>query len=135
MSGRERVMGITNLAVAAAVTAARPSLADAGADVSAWRMGHGFGRVLIELDGSEAATLADPTGGTLGVEVWANFGTGTEWRLVAILNAGSDIPIVGAGQGWAVVLDLGVDATRLHVAGTASAGTVTATYTPIEVHR
>lgn len=130
---RERVARATNLAVSAAIAATRPAVG-AGASCAGWYEG-GFapGRVLITLDGTQAATVADPTDGTGGVELWGQ--VNSEMKLITYLFAGADIPIVSTTQGWAAVVDLGVGYERLAIAGTPSGGTITATYTPVEVQR
>lgn len=115
---------------AAAVSATRPSSGSDGVSTAAFR---GFGRITIVLDADAARTLADPTGGTAGVELWAY--ESSQWSLIGILNDGADISIVANTQGWAVTLDLGRSYDRLAVAGTPSAGTITQRFVPIEVGR
>ena len=112
---------------------ARPTLSSDGVDITSWSTAGGGGPIAAAclIDGSAGATIASPTGGTAGPEVWAYILA--QWYLVGYLNNGVTIPIDGDTQGFATQLSgIGI-ATRLYVAGTVSAGTATAKYVPMEV--
>lgn len=115
---------------ATACTAARPSAAGDGVDTTALR---GYGRITIVIDADGARTLSDPTGGTEGVELWGYESGAAQWSRIGILNNGADIAVIADTQSWAVTLDLGRSYSRLHVAGTISAGAITYRIVPIEV--
>lgn len=130
----ERVAAINSLAVSATISATRPSGATDGVDTTGWYSGGmAPGRVYVAIDGSVAATLSDPTGGTAGVEIWGY--ESAQWFIVGILNDGADVPIVGGSQGSAFVVDLGRAYDRLAIAGTPSAGAITSRIVPLDVGR
>jgi hypothetical protein len=119
--------------VTVAVSATRPTTAGDGVAVTSWQwpaLGNAApsGAVLF-LDASEALTLASPTGGSDGPEVWG-YRLSTWWRL-GYLNNSIDIVIVGPAQGFAAELNIIGVFDRLAIAGTPSAGTVTASIAPI----
>ena len=78
-----------------------------------------------------AASVTQPAGGTVGVEVWG-FKLGQWWR-VAVLNGGNAVPIVSNTLGESERVDFLGGFDRLFVAGVASAGAVTAQFVPYEV--
>lgn len=118
--------------VTVAVTAARPSAAGDGVAVTSWRTNGEFAPRLaaVFLDGSTAQTLASPTGGSEGPELWGY--RLSQWWRIGVLNNGADIPIVGASQGFALRVDVVGVFERLHVAATPSAGTCQASLAPIQ---
>ena len=116
-----------------ALTGSRPVSVTDGVDLSSWRSGpYSPTAAEIYLDGSIAASLTAPTGGTIGVELWGlKLG---QWWLLGSINAGAAIPIVSDTLGAAQrVVDVIGGFDRLFVAGTTSAGTVTAQFVPLEV--
>ena len=120
--------------VTTTVTAARPSAASDGVDVTSWRWSNlgAFAprRAVLFLDGSQAQTLASPTGGSEGPEVWGQV-LGQWWR-AGVVNNGASVEIAGASQGAALeIVVMGVF-ERLAIAGTPSAGTCVAKLAPIE---
>jgi hypothetical protein len=115
----------------ATVLATRPTTVAHGVDISAWTADKVAPvAVVCLLDGSEAATVADPTGGTGGVELWGYIQS--KWYLLGYLNNGDDVPIAGDDGGFAAELGKAGIGTRLAIAGTASAGTVTYSFAPME---
>jgi hypothetical protein len=113
---------------ATAISTTRPSAAGDGVATTTLR---GYARVSIILDADAARTIADPTDGTEGVELWGY--ESSQWSLVGILNGGADIAIIGDGQGRGFTVDMGRSYDRLVVAGTKSGGTVTFRVVPIEI--
>lgn len=113
------------------VTAARPVAAGDGVDITNWRVTGLFGPPLasVMLGGTLAANVSSPTGGANGVEVWGY--VQTAWWLIGYLNNGADVPLAGAGQGFAQEMDVIGIFERLAIAGTPSAGVVTATLVPM----
>jgi hypothetical protein len=132
----ERIVQMVERAQSHVLTGARPvSVAD-GVDTSTWRSGaYGPFSAQIYLDGNQAASVTQPTGGTAGVEVWAlkTVNGSTQWYRIAVLNAGSPIPLVSDVLGESERLDFIGSFDRLFIAGTASAGAVTATFVPYEI--
>ena len=127
---------------AAAITAARPTLAGDGVDITTWLVAGKFkpSRATFFLipDGADR-TIGAPTGGTAGfVEVWAYRPdrTGTKkWLLCATLPnyGGASIPLINASGGYiAGPISIPAGTERLHVAGTPSAGAPTYHVEPIE---
>ena len=128
-----------------AIVATRPVLATDGVDCSAMSSAGIYPTrtlVFVQGDGATAAqTLAAPTGGTSGPEVWmyrADRAGVSQWWLVGFLNLKSTIPIPGGaaapGKGGycealAVFPQMG---TRLAIAGTLSAGAATYFVEPLE---
>lgn len=115
-----------------AVTAARPDDPADGVSILPWRINNKFSspRAALFLDGSATATLESPTGGSLGVELWGF--VLSKWWLIGYLNRGEDIPITDGDRGFAQQFDVGGVFERLAIAGTPSAGAVTAFLCPIE---
>lgn len=132
----ERVVQLVERVQSHALTGVRPSASSDGVDISSWRSaGYGPFSVQVYFDGTQAANVTQPTGGTVGVEVWGFKtvnGIGQWWRC-AILNGGNQIPIVSDTLGETERVDSIGSFDRLFVAGTASAGTVTALFVPLEV--
>lgn len=123
-----------SMLVTVAVTADRPTDDGDGVDVTAWQLtalgGFGPPAAVLFLDASEPLTLASPTGGLDGPEVWG-YWLSKWWRL-GYLNNSVDIVIVGPSQGFAAELAIIGIFDRLAVAGTPSAGTVTASIAPLQ---
>jgi len=121
-------------AVTFAVTATRPTSDSDGVDITGWRLTAGYvycpGVAVLRLQGSAALTLASPTDGLDGPELWG-YRDAAWWRL-GYLNNGLDILIVGADQGFAAEVDFVGVFDRIAVAGTPSAGSVTAILTPLQ---
>jgi hypothetical protein len=134
MSTRSLVAQLTDRAVQHALTGNRPTSATDGVDLSTWKSGGVYSPDFVEIyfDGTAAATVSAPPGGTIGVELWGfKFG---QWWLTTALNVGAVIPIASDTLGAAQrVEDVVGGFDRLFVAGTASAGTVTAQFVPLEV--
>lgn len=118
--------------VTVAVTAARPSAPGDGVAITSWRTNGEFSTRLaaVFLDGSTAQTLASPTGGADGPELWGY--RLSQWWRIGVLHNGADIPIVGASQGFTIRVDIVGVFERLHIAGTPSAGTCQASLAPIQ---
>lgn len=117
---------------AAGAIGARPALVTDGVDVSFWRGSTMFTtpQCAVFIDGSVAAALTAPGGGTEGVELWGY--ALSQWWLIGSLHDGNQINIAGDTQGFAQVLvDLG-DFQRLAVAATVGAGAATAKFAPME---
>lgn len=115
-------------------TNTRPALVSDGIDVTSWHEAGSmtYPQFEVFLDGSAAASLTAPSAGTLGVELWGYKASRSAWYFIQSLNKGTAIPIIGAGQGYAEqVNDVG-DFDRLAVACTISAGTLTASFGPLE---
>jgi hypothetical protein len=132
---RSLVAQLADKVVQHALTGARPSSPTDGVDLSSWKTGGAYGPVSIEIyfDGTTAATIGVPAGGTLGVELWGwKLG---QWWVLAPLNAGAVIPIASDTLGAAVEVDGVGGFDRLFVAGTMSAGAGTAQFVPFEVMR
>jgi hypothetical protein len=131
---RSLVAQLTDRVVQHALTGARPASASDGVDLAAWKTST-YGPVSIEiyLDGTAAATITAPTGGTLGVELWG-FKL-DQWWFLEPLNAGAAIPIASNTLGAAQGVDGVGGFDRLFVAGTISAGTGSAQFVPFEVLR
>jgi hypothetical protein len=132
---RSLVAQLTDQLLQHALTGARPASPTDGVDLAAWKSGGAYGPVTaqIYLDGTAAATIAAPAGGAAGVELWA-FRLG-QWWLVGVLHAGAPIPIASATLGATERIDDVGGFDRLFLAGTPSAGTVTAQLVPLEVLR
>ncbi len=132
-ASRALVTQLTDKLVQHALTGARPGSPTDGVDLATWKLGGAYGpvSVAIYLDGTAAASIAAPAGGTLGVELWG-FKLG-QWWLIQALNAGAPVPIVSDTLGSTVRLDDVGDFDRLFVAGTTSAGTGAARFVPLEV--
>lgn len=138
MSAQARTLVAVNAAllVTQAVPAGggRPTLNTDGVDLSTWKANSTFAApsALLVLDGSAAQTLASPTGGASGPELWGYVTSMGLWCLIGYLNNGSSIPIVADAQGWAQrITNVGVF-DRLAVAATVSAGTCAAKFMPID---
>ena len=118
--------------VQVAISATRPSSGSDGVDITSWRTGGAFSSPLatVFVDGSQAANVTSPTGGSNGVELWG-FRL-SQWWLIGYLNNGSAIPVVGDTQGFAQEIDVVGVFDRLAVAGTMSAGSGTAKLVPME---
>lgn len=130
---RSLVAQLTDRVVQHTLTGARPSLLTDGADLTIWKTqgAYGFVSALIYLDGTGAANVTAPTGGTAGVELWGlKLG---QWWLIGSL--GTTLPIVGDTLGNVQQTDSVGGFDRLFVAGTVSAGTVTAQFVPLEPMR
>jgi len=135
MSTRSLVAQLTDRLVAHALTGARPGSPTDGVDLTSWKTGGVYGPVsaAIYFDGTAGATIGVPGGGVLGVELWGSkLG---QWWLIRALRAGASIPIVSDTLGATEQIDEIGGFDRLFVAGTASAGTVTAQFVPFEVWR
>jgi hypothetical protein len=91
---RSLVAQLTERAVQHTLTGARPATVNDGADLTTWKTqgAYGFVSALIYFDGSAAANVTAPTGGTAGVELWGL--KQGQWWLIGSLNAGSTIAIV-----------------------------------------
>lgn len=115
-----------------AVTSTRPNLASHGVDITSWRDNGRFASALagIFLEGSAAQTLSSPTGGTRGVELWGY--VRERWWLVGAINNGDTVEIAGATQGFVQEMNVIGVFERLAVAATASVGTTTARFFPID---
>lgn len=131
-------MSMTNLVAplwekitAASAIGARPTLVTHGADITPWRKSlFTPPDAVVLIDGSVAADLTSPAGGTEGVELWGYIRS--LWKFLGVLKAGGTIHIVSATQGHAEqVTDVGL-ADRLAIAATVSAGASTATFAPLE---
>ena len=120
--------------VTATVTAARPSGAGDGVDITSWRWsGIGIGApawAALFLDGSEAQTLASPTGGDEGPELWGY--AMSQWWRIGVINNGADVAIAGATQGAASRISVIGIFDRLALAATPSVGTCTVKLVPIQ---
>lgn len=132
---RSLVAQLTERTVQHALTGARPASATDGVDLASWKSGGAYGPVTaqIYLDGTAAATIGSPIGGSAGAELWG-FQLG-QWWLVGTLHAGTPIPIVSDILGATERIDDIGGFDRLFVAGTPSAGAVTARFVPFEVLR
>ncbi len=119
-------------ATSATAIGARPALSTDGVDVTTWRPdGKRSPRLAqVFIAGSTAASITEPSSGTIGVELWG-YVLG-QWWLLGALNSGNAIPIVSATQGHAETLNEIGDFDRLAVAGTVSAGTATYVFAPLE---
>lgn len=114
------------------LTGVRPSAATDGVDLAGWKQaGYGPTRATIYIDASQATTIAAPTGGTIGAELWG-FALDAWWFLGS-LNGGAAIPIAGNTLGSALEVGGLVGYDRLFVAGTPDAGTATVKLAPHEV--
>lgn len=132
----ERIVQLVEKVQGHTLNGARPSGATDGVDTSSWRSGaYGPFSLQVYFDGTQAANVTQPTGGAVGVELWGlkTVNGAAKWWRVAILNGGSQIPIVSAALGESEKVDLVGSFDRLFVAGTGSAGTVTALFVPYEV--
>lgn len=133
---------LTSLATAAAaITAARPTLAAHGVDCTGWIVGGKFrptyATVHLLAEGA-GQTVAAPTGGTANfIELWGYKPDNTgakKWLLIAqlpIYNGGASITLASGG-GYATIVEIPPGCERLQVAGTPSAGTPTFYVEPIE---
>lgn len=132
---RSLVAQLTNLAVSHALNGVRPSALTDGADLTTWKTqgAYGFVSALIYFDGTAAASCTAPTGGSSGVELWGL--KSGQWWLIGSLNGGTAIPIVSDTLGNVLQTDLVGGFDRLFVAGTASVGTVTPQFVPLEAMR
>lgn len=135
MPTRSLVAQLTDKLVQHAINGARPAAPTDGADLATWKVGGAYGpsSVAIYLDGTAPATIAAPAGGSLGVELWG-FKLG-QWWLIGSLNASVAIPVASDTLGSVVQLEGIGGFDRLFVAGTPSAGTVSAQLVPLEVLR
>lgn len=117
--------------VETAVMAAAPDDANDGADITGWRHVSEFcgALALVHLIGSEATTVAAPTGGGDGVELYG-YRLG-KWSLISELRDGREITL-SATKGYAQAVNVIGIFERLAVVGDVSAGTVTAKLGPIE---
>jgi hypothetical protein len=132
---RSLVAQLTERGVQHTLTGNRPASAADGVDLATWKSGGAYGPVTaqIYLDGTAAATIAAPAGGSAGVELWG-FKL-DQWWLVDVLHAGASIPIASDTLGDTERIDDIGAFDRLFVAGTPSAGAVTARFVPFEVLR
>lgn len=125
-----------NLLVTTQVSATRPSISTDGVDITNWRTTSPYAPPLaaLMLVGTAAANVSSPTGGSNGAEVWGYVTAQSEWFLIGYLNSQTAVPIVGSAQGYAQEIDVIGIFDRLAVAGTVSAGTVTAKLAPIDTY-
>ncbi len=114
------------------ISAARPSVAADGVDVTNWRTNNAFSSPFVALfiDGTVAASVASPTGGADGVELWG-YQLSQWWRL-GVINKGAPIVLAGNLQGYATKINVVGIFERLALAGTPSAGVVSAKFAPID---
>ena len=124
--------------VSTVISAARPSLATDGVDITSWRDNGTFAPPLaaMMISGDEAMTLTSPAGGTRGVELYGYSvlnGSG-HWWLIGYVNDGQDIVIASATLGYAQEVDVLGVFTRLEVvAGGIPVGhTALAQFAPID---
>lgn len=114
------------------ITGARPALPSDGVDLATWRRGsYTPVSARVYFDGTTAATVTVPTGGTAGVELWG-FKLG-QWWLIASLHAGAAIPIAADALGATEHIEGIGGFDRLFIAGTLSAGTGVVQFVPLEV--
>ena len=119
---------------------ARPAGPGDGVDITLWRAGLGAyspREAIAELTGTADATLS-PLDAKLiaaGIELWGLING--HWRFFAPLAVAGANPKVIAGPegGIAIEVDDVAAATRLCLAGTASAGVVSYKFTPLETTR
>lgn len=120
--------------VSVVVSITRPSGEGDGIDITSWRISTGGQKgpaiCALFLEGSEALTLESPTGGLDGPEIWG-WRLSAWWRL-GYLNNGLPIPIVSSTQGFATQIDGVGIFDRIAIAGTPTAGSVTANLIPIQ---
>jgi hypothetical protein len=132
MSTRSLVAAVDNKLVQVNVTAARPSGPGDGVDITTWRTNGVFAslQAIVHIDGDGGMTIASPTGGALGVEIWGY--RLAQWWRVGYLNDGAAVDIAGNLQGYATIVDDVGIFDRLAIAGTASDGTAVAKLVPLE---
>ena len=132
MPTRNLLAAIDAKLVQVAITATRPSTALHGVDVTSWRTGVFFSSQMAALlvDGDRAMTIASPTLGANGVELWGY--RLSQWWRIGYLNDGQSIDIAGDLQGYATEVDIIGIFDRIAIAGTPSAGTAVAKLIPIE---
>jgi hypothetical protein len=132
MATRNLLAALDNKLVQVAIAAARPTTALHGVDVTSWRTGVFFSSQMAALlvDGDQAMTIASPTGGALGVELWGY--RLAQWWRIGYLNDGASIDIAGNLQGYAAEVDIIGIFDRIAVAGTPNVGAAIAKLIPIE---
>jgi hypothetical protein len=110
----------------------RPTLVGDGVDISSWRTNAVYSGPIaaVFLDGDQALTLAAPTGGDSGPELWG-YGLGQWWR-IGYVNDGADVSIAGVSQGFVQAVNVIGIFDRLCLCGTPSVGAVVAKFAPID---
>lgn len=129
---RSLVALLENKLVQHTIGVARPTLATDGVDVLSWRTNGDFSGPIaaIFLDGDQAMTIAPPTGGTLGPELWGY--RLAQWWRIGYVNDGQDVSIAGNLQGFVQQMNIIGVFERLCVAGTPSIGAAVAKIAPID---
>ena len=131
MVHRQLVTQLVHQVVSHQLSGARPAAPTDGIDLASWQSGaYSPTEAQLYLDGTAAASVTAPTGGTAGVELWG-FKLG-QWWLIGSLRSGAAIPIASDVLGAAERIAGIGGFDRLFLAGTASTGTITARLVPVE---